>query len=83
MDGVETRAHTATLRYVRVAPRKARVVVDLIRNRPVEEALDLLRHNDKAVAQRIYKLLDSALSNVQQSDELAWDIDQLFVASTK
>jgi large subunit ribosomal protein L22 len=74
-----SRAHTATLRHLRVAPRKARVVVDMIRERPVDEALDLLKNCDRDVAVNVYKLLDSALSNVQQSD-LDWDVDRLYVA---
>lgn len=79
MEELETRANTATLRYARVAPRKARVVVDLIREKYVDEALDVLRHCEKRVAKDIYKLLDSAVSNVQQS-ELNWDVDRLYVS---
>lgn len=77
----ESRAHTATLRYIRVAPRKARVVVDLIRGKRVDEALDILRHSQKGVARSIYKLLDSAVDNVQSS-ELDWDLDGLYVKKT-
>lgn len=77
---VKGRSHSATLRFVRVAPRKARVVVDMIRGRDVVEALDLLRACQKGVASDVYKLVDSALSNVQQSD-LDWDVDELYVAN--
>lgn len=77
---MESKANTATLRYVRVAPRKARVVVDLIRGERVENALDLLRHCDKGIARKIFKLVDSAVSNVQAS-ELDWDIDEMYVAN--
>ncbi len=73
------RANTATLRFVRVAPRKARVVVDLIRGRRIDEALDILRHSQKGVAKKVYKLLDSAVSNVQNSS-LGWDLDDLVVS---
>jgi len=73
------RSHTATLRYLRVAPRKVRLLVDMIRNRPVEDALDLLRHSNKGASTAVYKLLDSALANVTES-ELGWDVDRLYVA---
>ena len=43
MMSTETRANTATLRFARVAPRKARMVVDMIRDRRVDEALDIER----------------------------------------
>lgn len=75
----KSRSHTATLRYLRVAPRKVRLLIDMIRNRPVDEALDLLRHSNKGAATAVYKLLDSALSNVSDSDR-DWDLDRLFVA---
>lgn len=75
----ETRANSATLRYCRVAPRKARIVVDLIRDKRVDHALDILRNSQKGVANTIYKLLDSAVANVQESD-LDWDLDRLVVS---
>ena len=79
MMATETRAHTATLRFARVAPRKARIVVDLIRERRVDQALDILRNSQKGVAETVYKLLDSAVANVQES-ELDWDLDRLVVS---
>ncbi len=77
-DEMNTRAHTARLRYIRIAPRKARVVVDMIRGERIDRALDILRNSDKGAAKTVYKLLDSAVSNVQNS-ELEWDLDELFV----
>ena len=78
MAQAESRANKATLRFVRVAPRKARVVVDLIRGKRIDEALDILRNCQKGVSTKIYKLLDSAVSNVQGST-LDWDLDELYV----
>ena len=75
----ETRANTATLRFARVAPRKARIVVDMIRDQRVDAALDILRNSRKGVAEQVYKLLDSALNNVQESN-LEWDIDRLYIS---
>ena len=41
---------SATAKYVRVAPRKARLVVDQIRNKSVERAMEILRFSERAVA---------------------------------
>lgn len=79
MASRESRAHTATARYVRVSPRKARLLVDTIRNQPVDTALDTLRFSNKGFARDLYKLLDSAVSNVAASS-LGWDLDRLSVA---
>lgn len=79
MSMKESRAHTARLSNVRIAPRKARVVVDLIRGKQVGEALDILRYSDKGFATTVYKLLDSAIANVSES-ELGWDLDRLYVS---
>lgn len=53
----------AKLRYVRLTPRKARLVADLVRNKPALEALDLLRFTDKKAAHYIEKTLKSAIAN--------------------
>jgi large subunit ribosomal protein L22 len=54
----------ATARFVHVSPRKARLLVDLIRGRRVEEALNLLHFNKKAAAHTVEKTLRSAVSNL-------------------
>jgi large subunit ribosomal protein L22 len=53
----------ATLRYVRMAPRKVRVILDAIRNKPVEVALAQLRMADRKAASTVHKLLASAVAN--------------------
>ena len=53
----------ATAKYVRVAPRKARAVVGLIRNLPVAKALEVLQFNTRAVSEDISKVLHSAVAN--------------------
>lgn len=73
------KAHTAQARFLRVAPRKARVVIDMIRDRRVEQALDILRFSEKGIAKTLYKLLESAVSNVSESD-LDWDLDRMYVS---
>jgi large subunit ribosomal protein L22 len=63
----------ARARYVRSAPRKARLVMDHIRGRPVEQARALLAHTPRAASADILKLLDSALANAESNYELAPD----------
>ena len=74
---------TAKLNYVRVSPQKARLVLDLIKGRRVEEALDTLLFNKKGIAPKVYKLLRSALENanyVSAEKNLDIDVDRLYVA---
>jgi len=68
----------ATLRYHRGSAQKARLVVDQIRGRNVNDALELLDHSPKAVARPIGKLLRSAVANAEHGEEKV-DIDTLFV----
>ncbi|MGM0574943.1 MAG: 50S ribosomal protein L22 [Myxococcota bacterium] len=56
----------ATLRYVRMAPRKIRVILDAIRNQPVEIALAQLQFSDRRAAGVVQKLLASAVANANQ-----------------
>jgi len=66
----------ATLSQVRVSPRKARLVVNMIRGRNVNTALDMLGTCDKKTAPLVKKLLMSAVANANNSGV---DIDDLFV----
>lgn len=66
-------------RYVRIAPRKMRMVIDMIRNTGVSEALDLLKFSEKGCSDVVAKMLESGLANVQQHAQ-DWDIDRLYVA---
>jgi large subunit ribosomal protein L22 len=66
-------------RYVRVSAYKAREVLDLIRGLPVDEALDVLRYTDRAVAQVISKVLQSAIANARENDQQ--DEAELFVSA--
>lgn len=68
---------TATLRFVRISPRKARLVVDRIRGKNVEEAKTILRLANKASARTVKKILDSALANAGQTGVI--DVGSLFV----
>jgi ribosomal protein L22 len=63
----------ARARYMRSAPRKARLVMEHIRGRPVEQARAILGHTPRAVSGDILKLLDSAVANAESNYELAAD----------
>ncbi len=67
----------ARLRFVRIAPRKARLAADLIRGKGSEEALNILTFTKKAAAKIIIKLLKSAVANATQKKTI--DIDRLYV----
>jgi large subunit ribosomal protein L22 len=71
---------SATLRYVRVSPRKARPVIDLIRGCPVNDALALLKFTPRAAARVVQKVLLSAVANGQQAGKEIGDIDDLRVS---
>lgn len=67
----------AILKYIRVSPQKARLVVDLIRGKKVDEARSILFLNNKAVSKTIGKVLESAVANADNTKKL--DVDKLFV----
>ena len=54
---------TAKVTNVRIAPRKVQIVLDLIRNKPCEEALAILKYTPKAACEPLEKLLKSAMAN--------------------
>ena len=69
----------ATLRHKRVSPQKARLVIDLVRGKRVEEALDILRFSSKAVARDVHKLLWSAIANAKENKGVS-DESELVIA---
>jgi len=69
----------ATSRFIRMSPQKARLVVDLIRGKNVNEALMTLKFTNKPKSTReIEKVVKSAVANATQKDENV-DVDNLFV----
>jgi large subunit ribosomal protein L22 len=60
----------AVARYVRVTPQKARRVVDLVRGRPVEDALAILQFSPQTASATIAKTLESAISNATTTEDL-------------
>jgi ribosomal protein L22 len=63
----------ARARFVRVAPRKARMVADQVRGLPLEDALPLLRFSTRGAAQDIRKLIESAAANAENNHDLVAD----------
>ena len=68
----------AEVNYVRISPRKVKIVIDLIRNKPVGEALAILKHTPKAACEYLEKLLKSAAANAENNHNM--DKNNLYVA---
>jgi large subunit ribosomal protein L22 len=77
-QGQEQRTFRAVARNVRIAPRKVRLVVDLIRGKNVVQALGILDAIPKRSSPVVKTLLKSAISNAEQRDE-GLDVDSLTV----
>jgi large subunit ribosomal protein L22 len=69
----------ATLRYLKASPQKVRLIVDQIRGKKVEEAIQILRFTRKMAAKDLEKLLRSAVANAENSEAGA-DVDELVVS---
>jgi large subunit ribosomal protein L22 len=73
---VETKEYRAEARFQRVSPQKARLVLDLIKGRGVQEALETAQFTKKRIAPVIHKLLTSAVDNAKYvSGERGEDVD--------
>ena len=75
---------TAKAKYMRVSPQKARLVLDMIKGRRVEDALNVLEFTNKRIAPAVHKLLRSAVENANYlSTEKGADVDldRLYVKS--
>ena len=68
----------ATLRYARISPRKVSIVMDLIRNKPLNEALAILQYTPKAACEPLLKLVKSAAANAENN--FSMDKNALYVA---
>lgn len=68
---------TAKVTFVRIAPRKVQIVLDLIRNQPADKAMAILKHTPKAATEVLEKLLKSAMANAEVK---GMDISKLYVA---
>ena len=82
MPGLKTNEREGTravLRHARISPYKVREVLDLVRGRPVHEAEDILRFSERDAAFTVGKVLQSAVANAQNNDEL--DPEELYVSA--
>lgn len=68
----------AHLRYERISPRKVQIVLDLIRNKPANIAMAILKHTTKAAGKPLEKLLKSAMANAENNNGM--DVSKLVVS---
>jgi large subunit ribosomal protein L22 len=68
-------------KFVRVSPRKARLVADHIRGRSVPEARTILAFTPRAAAREVEKVLRSAVANAESNPNLHWNGDDLYVSA--
>ena len=82
MAAVEQKPQTvqAVAKFVRISPRKARLVTDNIRGRSVPEARTVLAFTERHAALDVGKALDSAVANAESNPALHWNGDDLVVA---
>ena len=64
--------------FERIAPRKVKIVLDLIRNKPADEAMAILKFTPKAACEPVAKLLKSAVANAENNFDM--DVTRLYVA---
>ncbi len=68
----------AKLSYARISSRKVKIVIDMIRNKPVAEAMGILKNTPKAASELLIKLLQSAIANAVNNHNM--DANSLYVA---
>ena len=60
----------ATAKYVRVSPRKARLVVDQVRGKDIARAREILRFSERAISEVVEKVLNSAVANAENNQHM-------------
>ncbi|MBX6378089.1 MAG: 50S ribosomal protein L22 [Clostridia bacterium] len=75
---VQPREARAVARYVRIAPRKVRIVIDLVRGKPVDEALHILKFVPKRASKVVEKVVRSAVANATHN--YGMDEGRLYIA---
>ena len=68
----------ASVKYARISSRKVKIVLDLIRNKPVNLAMAILRHTPKAACEDLQKLLKSAMANAENNHNM--DVANLYIS---
>ena len=72
--------YEAKHRFARISPRKARLVMDLVRGRDVDDAITLLKFSKQRVSGMIEKVIRSAVANANEQDAAGGPRNTLFVA---
>ena len=76
MEAMEAKA---VARYIRIAPRKIRIVIDLLRGKSVGEAFAILKYTPKVGSEVVEKVLKSAVANAEHNYDM--NADNLYVAA--
>lgn len=77
MEATQATQTQARAKYLRIAPRKARLVIDLIRGKSVGEAFAILKLTPRGASPLIEKVLHSAVANAENNHNM--DVDRLYV----
>jgi len=77
-SGTDIRDAKAHLKYVRISPRKVKIVLDLIRGKDVGRAIGILKTTPKIASEYLYKLLNSAVANAENNHKM--DPAKLYVS---
>jgi len=78
MEDKKILAAKAEVNYVRVSPRKVKIVLDLIRDKKCDEAMAILKHTPKSASEHLIKLLKSAMANAENNHDM--DLSLCYVA---
>ena len=70
----------AKVQFVRISPRKVKIVLDLVRGKSVADAAAILKHTPKAASEYVYKLVKSAAANAEHN--FSMDPEKLYVSAT-
>lgn len=76
---MEAKEAKAVARYIRIAPRKIRIVIDLLRGKSVGEAFAILKYTPKVGSEVVEKVLKSAVANAEHNYDM--NADNLYVAA--
>ena len=80
MASTQTKKHTASHKFARIAPRKARLVADQIRGKGIEDALATLEFSSRRGAWFIKSVLRSAIANAEEAN---LDVGRLYVSESR
>ena len=64
--------------YVRISPRMVQIVLDLIRNQPVDKAMAILKYTSRSACEPVMKVLKSAIANAENNNNM--DVSKLYVS---